>query len=90
MEKFSNFLDMNDVILKTALKAGEQMNTCICILHYLFAEQKKNVDWSKYSMYDNKKTHHMGMIKLFTANRFLLYNRIMRAKTKRYVAMGLK
>ena len=28
----------------------------------------------------------MGIIKLFTANRFLLYNRIIRAKTKRYVA----
>ena len=60
MEKFSNFLDMNDVILKTALKAGEQMNTYICILHYLFAEQKKNVDWSKYSMYDNKKKTSHG------------------------------
>ena len=28
----------------------------------------------------------MGIIKLFTANRFLLYDRIIRAKTKRYVA----
>ena len=28
----------------------------------------------------------MGIIKLFTANRFLLYDRIIRAKTKGYVA----
>ena len=37
-------------------------------------------------IHDKKEKHHMGMIKMFTANRYLLYDRIIRAKSKRYVA----